>query len=243
MGRSLPMGGPGRLPPRVRDENALLYMSFHLPCNLSRPTERSTSPPTASSSLAAPSTFRRSSSLAARPLFSPDTALCTYSMLNSSIRNIIITKITIISCRLTHQQIELQRGDGIWGAPGVAGRIWSRVSHTYNRFDKKRRSGLRRFWCEKKGVASRPVKGRRWKREGWRVGKKVEGSHEKRVGVKMEKREIWKRFLVKTNLWLRFELERQDKAQRTRVGMEHRTAEVWLGLWSPPKAPRNGLML
>lgn len=99
MGRSLPMGGPGRLPPRVRDENALLYMSFHLPCNLSRPTEISTSPPAASSSLAAPSAFRRSSSLAARPLFSPETALCTYSMLNSSIRNITITKITIIRCR------------------------------------------------------------------------------------------------------------------------------------------------
>jgi hypothetical protein len=69
------MGGPGRLPPRVRDENALLYISFHLPCNLSRSSERSTNPPADSSSLAAASAFCRSSSLAARPLFSPETAL------------------------------------------------------------------------------------------------------------------------------------------------------------------------
>lgn len=76
MGSSLPVGGPGRLPPRVRDENALLYSSLHFPCSLSRPTERSTGPPTASSSFAAASAFCRSSVFAARPLFSPETALC-----------------------------------------------------------------------------------------------------------------------------------------------------------------------
>lgn len=76
IGSSRPVGGPGRLPPRVRDENALLYISFHLPCSLSRTIERSTGPPTASSSLAAASAFFTSSSLAARPLFNPETALC-----------------------------------------------------------------------------------------------------------------------------------------------------------------------
>ena len=75
MGSSLPVGSPGRFPPRVRDENALLYISFHRPCSLSRSTDRSTGPPTASSSLAAASAFCRSSSLAARPLFSPETTL------------------------------------------------------------------------------------------------------------------------------------------------------------------------
>lgn len=79
IGSSLPVGGPGRLPPRVRDENALLYINFHLPCSLYRSTERSTSPPTTSISLAAASAFFKSSSLAARPLFSPETALCNPS--------------------------------------------------------------------------------------------------------------------------------------------------------------------
>ncbi|KAK5803116.1 hypothetical protein PVK06_030757 [Gossypium arboreum] len=46
---------------RVRDENALQYISFHPPCSLSRSTDTSTSPATASSSLAASSGFRRSS--------------------------------------------------------------------------------------------------------------------------------------------------------------------------------------
>lgn len=76
MGRSLPVGGPGRLPPRVRDENALLYISFHRPWSLSRSAERSTSPPTSSTAFAAASAFCRSSSLAASPLFRPETALC-----------------------------------------------------------------------------------------------------------------------------------------------------------------------
>lgn len=76
IGSSRPVGGPGRLPPRVRDENALLYISFHLPCSLSTSVERSTGPPTASSSLAAASAIFTSSSLAARPLFNPETALC-----------------------------------------------------------------------------------------------------------------------------------------------------------------------
>ncbi|TYI09455.1 hypothetical protein ES332_A09G074100v1 [Gossypium tomentosum] len=40
---------------RVRDENALQYISFHPPCSLSRSTDTSTSPATASSSLAASS--------------------------------------------------------------------------------------------------------------------------------------------------------------------------------------------
>ncbi|KAL1363258.1 hypothetical protein AAHE18_03G137000 [Arachis hypogaea] len=74
--RSLPVGGSGRLSPRVRDENALLYISFHLPCNLSRSAERSTSPSAASSSLATASAFLKSSSFAARPLFSSETTLC-----------------------------------------------------------------------------------------------------------------------------------------------------------------------
>ena len=69
------MGGPGRLPPKVRDENALLYISFHLPCSLSRSFDKSTGPPTPSSSLAASSALRRSSSFAASPLFTPETAL------------------------------------------------------------------------------------------------------------------------------------------------------------------------
>lgn len=73
------MGGPGRLPPKVLPENALLYISFHLPCSLSRSIERSTRPPTSSTSMAAASALRTSSSLAARPLFSPETALCSRS--------------------------------------------------------------------------------------------------------------------------------------------------------------------
>lgn len=75
IGSNLPVGGPGRLPPRVREEKALLYMSFHLPCSLSRSTVRSTGPPTASNSFADASAFCRSSILAARPLLSPETAL------------------------------------------------------------------------------------------------------------------------------------------------------------------------
>lgn len=31
IGSSLPSDGPGRLPPRVLEENALLYISFHFP--------------------------------------------------------------------------------------------------------------------------------------------------------------------------------------------------------------------
>ena len=95
----------------------------------------------------------------------------------------------------THQQIQLQRGDGIRSVPSVAGRICSRFSHAHGRFDQKRRPALGKFWREKKSVASESVKGRRGKRKGWRVGKKVEGSHEERVGLGMGKCGIWKRFL------------------------------------------------
>lgn len=79
IGRSLPMGGPGRLPPNVRDEKALLYINFHLPWSLSRSYERSTGPPAASSSRATSSANLRSSTFAARPLFSPETTLCSKS--------------------------------------------------------------------------------------------------------------------------------------------------------------------
>lgn len=79
IGSNLLVGGPGRLPPNVWDENALLYISFHLPCSLSRSDVKSTGPPASSSSLAAASALRRSSSFAARPLFTPETALCNPS--------------------------------------------------------------------------------------------------------------------------------------------------------------------
>ncbi|PWZ41197.1 hypothetical protein Zm00014a_011256 [Zea mays] len=127
MGRRRPVGGPGRLPPSVREENALLYSSRHRPCSLSRSLLRSTGhPAAASSSRAAASARSRSSWLAARPRFSPDTALCardpsrarairsqftvTHGPTTTKKKTLGCETITTSCWIITDQELDLQRG-------------------------------------------------------------------------------------------------------------------------------------